>query len=201
MTLPFHLLEPAHDEVLTTVRPTLRWTASLAANEGDEAVYRVLLSADSTFTQPDTLFAGTDTTYALVPAVPPGEERWWRVEAVGELGYVRRSMNVHSFRVDEALTVAETPEVRPLLGPAFPNPTSGSASFRIQVPRGEPAVIEIISVAGRFVRGYELLGTGDEQRVRWDGRDEAGREVPAGVYFYRLATRDHHEARRIIRLP
>jgi hypothetical protein len=33
--------------------------------------------------------------------------------------------------------------------------------------------------------------------VAWDGRDDAGRIVPAGVYVYSLTTRSAHETRRL----
>ena len=50
-----------------------------------------------------------------------------------------------------------------------------------------PVLIEILDLAGRRVRqvhgGEELLG---HHEHTWDGRDDAGRTVPPGVYVYRI---------------
>ena len=34
--------------------------------------------------------------------------------------------------------------------------------------------------------------------VRWDGRDDAGRELASGVYLYRLLTGDRVETRKLV---
>ena len=51
--------------------------------------------------------------------------------------------------------------------------------------------LEVYNVLGRRVavlaEGPQGPGT---HRVTWSGMDETGREVPSGVYFYRLQTPD-----------
>ena len=46
--------------------------------------------------------------------------------------------------------------------------------------------------SGRFTPG--------PQAVLWDGRDDRGRRLPAGVYFYRLESPAGTEARRMVLL-
>ncbi len=70
-----------------------------------------------------------------------------------------------------------------------------------RAPMGEPIVIEIFDVTGRIVRGFDLIGSGADAMVTWDGRDDAGRAVAAGAYFYRLPVRQSLKAGRLIRLP
>ena len=36
--------------------------------------------------------------------------------------------------------------------------------------------------------------------MKWDGRDDAGRELPSGVYFYRLRTTGYDETRKMVML-
>jgi hypothetical protein len=201
MTLPFCLLEPAHDETLTTVIPTLAWSTSAAANGGDEAQYRVIYAEDQVFSAPDTVFVGTDTTFTL--GLPPGVTRWWKVEAVGNQGFTRKAMNTHSFTVDQALAIDPELPIGPavLLAPAFPNPMGRETTFAFRVPAGEEATLEIVDVSGRLVRRFAVTGTGGPASLGWDGRDDAGRETPAGVYFYRLVTRGESFSRRLVRLP
>jgi flagellar hook assembly protein FlgD len=47
--------------------------------------------------------------------------------------------------------------------------------------------VQIYDLAGHMVR---LLAEGEfsaqEHRLHWDGRSDAGRPVPTGVYFYRI---------------
>jgi hypothetical protein len=35
-------------------------------------------------------------------------------------------------------------------------------------------------------------------RVAWDGRDDAGRSMPAGVYFYRLEAGEYRETKSMV---
>jgi len=63
---------------------------------------------------------------------------------------------------------------------ASPNPFSGSTSFAVPSGVPAPAAVTIHDVAGRVVR--RLTGDG---ALSWDGRDDAGRPLPSGVYFAR----------------
>ncbi len=115
MTLPFALLAPADGAVVNMAAPTLRWGASDPATPGNQASYRVIVSASATFAAPDTFSAGSDTTLHVPVALTPGSTTWWKVEAIGNQGYVRRSMNVHLFTVNS--TVAVLPGAVPRLPP------------------------------------------------------------------------------------
>ena len=44
----------------------------------------------------------------------------------------------------------------------------------------------ILDVAGRRIAGFQGAGSAGINSVTWDGRDEAGRQVASGQYFYRL---------------
>jgi hypothetical protein len=75
-----------------------------------------------------------------------------------------------------------------LLG-AAPNPFNPSTdiSFRAAVPGR--ASLKILDARGRLVRTFEWdsIAAG-EQTVRWDGRNNARRAVPSGVYLVHLET-------------
>lgn len=67
------------------------------------------------------------------------------------------------------------------------NPTRGAVALRYTVARRERVDIAVYDVTGARVRRLhesEALGSGT---LTWDGRDDAGRDVPAGLYFVRLA--------------
>ena len=202
MTLPFHLLLPQDGSAVNTVSPTLVWTASAAA-DGDQAAYRVIIDDNPDFSFPDTMNADSDTTYTMVLGIQPGETRWWKVEAIGNQGFARKSMNIHSFSVDAALAVG--PGRRTVsgfaVGLAAPNPMIQTAAIPFLAPDGDPLLLDILSVSGRLIRRIPLLGTGGWSRVIWDGQDNSGIRVPAGVYFYRLSGGRGSRTRKLVRLP
>jgi hypothetical protein len=71
----------------------------------------------------------------------------------------------------------------------YPNPSIGSVALRVSDGAPRSAAMEIVEVtvtdlSGRAVRA--LAGRGD--LLTWDGRDEAGRILPTGVYWVRIAT-------------
>jgi len=74
------------------------------------------------------------------------------------------------------------------LGPARPNPARGSAVFRYELPRESRVTLSVFDASGRRVRAIVDGRRGAGAHVaRWDGRDEDGRRVTSGVYFFRLA--------------
>jgi len=44
-------------------------------------------------------------------------------------------------------------------------------------------IIQIFDIAGRLVRTFFLTGIGHRSSVTWQGDDQAGHAVPAGIYF------------------
>jgi hypothetical protein len=66
----------------------------------------------------------------------------------------------------------------------FPNPTGSDAEIRFtpSAPAAGDAV-EILSAGGRLIA---RLGPSSPGSARWDGRDDLGRLVPAGLYFVRV---------------
>jgi hypothetical protein len=77
-----------------------------------------------------------------------------------------------------------------------PNPATGRAVLRYALPGNASSTIEVFDLAGRLVRA--LAAPGAEGSILWDGKDGAGRDVAAGVYFVRAADRDPAETKRVI---
>ncbi len=82
------------------------------------------------------------------------------------------------------------------LGQNYPNPfTAGSAGtgtrFDFSLPREESATLAIYDLFGREVRvlRHETLGAG-YYSATWDGRDQAGRLLPTGLYISELRAGD-----------
>ena len=63
------------------------------------------------------------------------------------------------------------------------NPCRGSAKVRCRAVGSSPMELSVYSGDGRLVRTLARAGRSAPDRVWWDGRDEAGRLVPAGTYL------------------
>jgi hypothetical protein len=73
----------------------------------------------------------------------------------------------------------------------YPNPFNAGTVIRFALPVGGDVELSIFNLAGQQVaklaNGLREAGT---YTVRWDGRDDSGRELASGVYLYRLRTGD-----------
>ncbi len=82
-----------------------------------------------------------------------------------------------------------------------PNPFRTSTVIRFQMPESGPAAVRIFSASGQLVRvlfeGHAAAGTNEQV---WDGTNEAGERVPAGLYFTRVSAPGLKDSRRVILL-
>jgi len=70
-----------------------------------------------------------------------------------------------------------------------PTPTGGAAAFRLLMPEAGTVEVGVYDAAGRRIRGLvdgPLSGGG--HLLRWDGQDEAGRQVGPGVYYVKAVS-------------
>jgi hypothetical protein len=82
-----------------------------------------------------------------------------------------------------------------------PNPFHEATTVRFELPRAGDADVRVFDVAGRQVRSLWSGSSPSGMRsVAWDGADDAGRRVSAGVYFLRLDAAGLHEERRVVRM-
>ena len=81
-----------------------------------------------------------------------------------------------------------------------PSPFVESTALRFDLASAGTAHLEIFDVRGRHVRTLVdgRLEAGQHTPV-WDGRDDTGRTVAAGVYFVRLETGTGSSVRKVVR--
>jgi subtilisin family serine protease len=73
------------------------------------------------------------------------------------------------------------------LEPNFPNPFNAGTTLRYALPERAFATLRVYDTAGRFIRTLvHEAQNASLLAVPWDGKDRDGREVPSGVYYYRL---------------
>jgi hypothetical protein len=107
--------------------------------------------------------------------------------------------------------VAGEPVVLPQefsLGQNYPNPFNPHTTIPFQVEGGQwsvvspvPTTLTIYNILGQKVRVLldKEMKSG-RYEVTWDGKDEKGKEVSSGVYFYQLKTGDYKEIRKMVLL-
>jgi hypothetical protein len=82
-----------------------------------------------------------------------------------------------------------------------PNPFTGSTTVAFTLGRRGPATLSVFDVRGRrvadLVSGMQSPRT---HRVTWDGRDDGGNAVAAGVYWVRLESPDGVFVQKTLRL-
>ena len=83
----------------------------------------------------------------------------------------------------------------------YPNPFNSDTVIRFALPTSEDVELAIFNLTGQKVaipvEGVREAGT---YTVRWDGRDDNGRELASGVYLYRLRTggKKQMETRKLV---
>jgi len=87
----------------------------------------------------------------------------------------------------------------PLVG--VPNPFHETTQLVFSMPNEGRTRVSIYNIEGRRVRLLldRALGAGSQQ-LTWDGRDDAGRDLGSGVYFYRLKADDLQRTGRLERI-
>jgi hypothetical protein len=102
--------------------------------------------------------------------------------------------------VEPAPVVASAPGLR--LRAAAPNPFHGTTTLAYELTSGGPVTITVHDIGGRRVRRLatsEWQAAGWHEAI-WDGRDDAGRLAPVGIYFQVVAAGDARAAARVVRV-
>lgn len=81
----------------------------------------------------------------------------------------------------------------------YPNPFNGFTTIKFDVPFPSNVSLTIYNILGQKIRSlYNGFTDAGSTNVRWDGRDEFGRIVASGVYFYHLLTPSSAIAKKLL---
>jgi hypothetical protein len=201
--------------VVTTVTPIM--LSGLTAEAGDEGVvlswqtpadldyagfevYRRQVSPDvedETRITAEPLPPAWNGEYRFVDSgVLPGREYEYRIAGLALNGE-------REFFGPLSVTTRGTEPPRALwLAPCSPNPTRGSTTIRYGIPRREDVRLTFYSPDGRLVR-TSVEGARQEAGYHvatWDGRDDRGHLVVAGLYLVRLETSRQRRTEKVLLL-
>lgn len=81
----------------------------------------------------------------------------------------------------------------------FPNPFNQSTTINYQLQKPELVSLKVYNITGQLIKtlddGYRIAG---DHAIKWDGKDESGKRVTTGLYFYRLNTANVSEVKRLL---
>jgi flagellar hook assembly protein FlgD len=87
----------------------------------------------------------------------------------------------------------------PRLHDAAPNPFNPQTTIAFELPNEQAVSLRVFDISGRLVRELvagETMTMGRHETV-WNGRDNTGRRVASGTYFYRLEAGEYSETKRM----
>ena len=208
--LPFDLVSPAQNALLSTATPTFLWRRTVDGDSPAPVQFKVHIWRSVSGGPEWTLSAGTDTT--LTPSLPLEANSLyaWEVFAEDLVGHRRVSRETRSFQSSGVSGVefpsassAERLDLR-----VGPNPFAGKVRFAPVLANRESDRTDAMGAVwswaiydpqGRRVataRQALPLSHGDA----WDGTDVAGRTVPAGVYYLEVASGSFTTRRVLVRM-
>ena len=83
----------------------------------------------------------------------------------------------------------------------YPNPFNPTTCISYQIPENGKVSIEIFNILGQKIKTLinENQITGNHIAV-WDSKDDNGEQLPSGVYFYRITTKQNIETKKMVLL-
>ena len=81
----------------------------------------------------------------------------------------------------------------------YPNPFNPKTMIKFSVKDGETAQLFIYNFKGQIVKSYPNFETGAHS-IEWNAKDNLGKQVGSGLYFYRLNSATTSKIRRMILL-
>jgi hypothetical protein len=123
--------------------------------------------------------------------------------STGNVGYndvVTMKYGVTGITEDTKFTIHDTGYKMQVI----PNPFNRETKIRFTVQDSrstiENAKVRIFDAGGQLVRSFDpescIMDHGST--IKWDGTDQANRQLPSGVYFLRLDTGDHQATEQVL---
>jgi hypothetical protein len=81
----------------------------------------------------------------------------------------------------------------------YPNPFKEGTNLEYQLSKEGKYRITILDVNGQIIRLFEDNQTSGRHNIYWDGLDDSGKPVSAGVYFYRFETDGFCNMKRMVK--
>jgi hypothetical protein len=165
-------------------QPTIVWTRPISAvNSENGEVLKEIFNIDEEYV---TIMPGQTIELAF-PAVRPSEPETVRDFVLQTTGYY--------ISLKKPSTA---PNSLALLN-NYPNPFNASTVILYTLPQATDVKLEIFNLLGQRIRVLvDEQQSAGYRKVIWDGKDDKGRDVSSGIYFYRLQTEDYSDSKKMV---
>ncbi|MCK4252707.1 T9SS type A sorting domain-containing protein, partial [candidate division WOR-3 bacterium] len=174
------------------------WEAVLA-QQGARFLYTKMDTSGNTVVPPMLVVYPPHTFWAIYPCIAADYSNrlhlvWadGRIDTVLRIFY-KRGENENTVEETARLKTANLSEIT-----VFPNPFSKLIKIKFQTPtlnqvQGKSQIaLNIYDATGRVVRSFPIINLCNPNKsvvsVYWQGTDNAGNHLPAGVYFIRITS-------------
>ena len=127
---------------------------------------------------PKMLLSQTDTMFV---ELADGTVKSYSLTAINELIFSKEVLSVDELNTMNSIITSFT------LKQNYPNPFNPATTIEYEIPKSGEVEVAIFDIQGQKVRELEK-NTHDagSYRIIWDSRNDAGRSVASGTYFYRV---------------
>ncbi len=81
----------------------------------------------------------------------------------------------------------------------WPNPANPQVNISYRAQRGAEVSVRVVDVRGRLIRTLNAdTGSGDSQRLTWNGKDDSGRMAASGLYLIQVQTAMDKQVRPVV---
>ena len=189
------------NESQSGVNATFVWHPASDPDPLDFPTYQLVYSKDwSDSTKYNYIKNIPDTS--VVVLLENDSEIYWLVEAVDKDGLktgANGNLPFHLVVSGTGIDVRQALPRRFALYPNYPNPFNPTTSIRYDLPNDAFVRLQIFDMLGKPVR---LLVQKKEnagyKSVVWNGKDDFGRPVSGGVYFYRLEAGEFQKTGKMV---
>lgn len=82
----------------------------------------------------------------------------------------------------------------------YPNPFKNSANFNYKIKTEARVSVEVYDLSGKIIRNiFNGIMRSGRHTTSWDGRDEHGVEMPAGIYIIKCQVGEYQETKQLIK--
>jgi len=127
----------------------------------------------------DVMFTAADARYVRIMMTQHNEqvERLTEVQVYAASGSLSKESEVAKSEVVTDYALEQN----------YPNPFNPETEIRFALPEAGEVAVKIFNIAGQEVRTLANASfLAGRQTLRWDGRDQTGNVVAAGVYLYQI---------------
>ena len=187
---PFSLISPI-DGSLVSETVTFDWEDAIDPNPADQVTYDLYISTSIGF-HPDSTIINSGLQISQYTETLYSGTYYWKVKAMDNWEAETWSNQTWSFSVTSVSVEEDFTNMLLFVSQNYPNPFSQSTtiSFNISRKDAENVKIEIYNIKGQKIKTFDVILSGVEGQysIQWDGKDEIGKNVTSGIYFYTLKT-------------